>query len=63
MGLGVPELVLIFMIIVLMFGASRLPQLGKSLGEGLSNFKSGLKGDESDKLPASEEASGSNAKG
>ncbi|MEM1206283.1 MAG: twin-arginine translocase TatA/TatE family subunit [Acidobacteriota bacterium] len=42
-GLGVPELVIIFLIIVVLFGASRLPQLGKGLGEGISNFKRGLK--------------------
>lgn len=42
MGLGVPELVIIFLIIVVLFGASRLPQLGRGLGEGISNFKSGL---------------------
>ncbi|MEM7582578.1 MAG: twin-arginine translocase TatA/TatE family subunit [Acidobacteriota bacterium] len=45
-GLGVQELVLIFLIVVLMFGATRLPQLGKGLGEGISNFKRGLKGDD-----------------
>lgn len=42
-GFGIGELVLIFLIIVLIFGATRLPQLGKGLGEGISNFKSGLK--------------------
>lgn len=42
-GLGIGELVLIFLIIVLIFGATRLPQLGKGLGEGISNFKAGLK--------------------
>lgn len=40
--LGVPELIIIFLIIVVLFGASRLPMLGKGLGEGLSNFKRGL---------------------
>ena len=42
-GLGVQELVLILLIVVVLFGASRLPQLGKGLGEGISNFKRGLK--------------------
>jgi sec-independent protein translocase protein TatA len=41
-GLGVPELLLILAIIVVIFGASRLPQLGRGLGEGISNFKDGL---------------------
>lgn len=42
-GFGIGELALIFLIVVLIFGATRLPQLGKGLGEGISNFKSGLK--------------------
>lgn len=43
MGLGFQELFLILIIIVVLFGASRLPQLGRGLGEGISNFKRGLK--------------------
>ena len=43
-GLGIGELVLIFLIVVIIFGASKLPQLGRGLGEGISNFKQGLKG-------------------
>lgn len=42
-GLGVPELLVIFAIIVVIFGASKLPQLGRGLGEGISNFKKGLR--------------------
>lgn len=41
---GVQELIVIFLIVVVLFGASRLPQLGRGLGEGISNFKKGLKG-------------------
>lgn len=43
-GLGVPELLLILVIIVVVFGASRLPQLGRGLGEGINNFREGLRG-------------------
>lgn len=43
-SLGVPELMIIFLIIVVLFGASRLPQIGKGLGEGIRNFKKGMKG-------------------
>ncbi|MEA2489979.1 MAG: sec-independent protein translocase protein TatA [Acidobacteriota bacterium] len=39
---GVMELVLILLIVVVIFGASKLPQLGKGLGEGISNFRDGL---------------------
>ena len=39
MRLGVPELVIILIIVVLIFGASRLPELGKGIGKGIRNFK------------------------
>jgi sec-independent protein translocase protein TatA len=41
-SLGVPELIIIFLIIVLLFGGSRLPQIGKGLGEGIRNFRKGM---------------------
>lgn len=50
-GLGVPELILILVIVVVIFGASRLPQLGRGLGEGISNFRDGLKGKDDKTLP------------
>ena len=46
-SLGVQELLIILLIVVLIFGASKLPQLGKGLGEGIRNFKKGIKTDES----------------
>lgn len=49
-SLGVPELLIIFLIVILLFGASRLPQIGKGLGEGIRNFKKGLRNDDSDRL-------------
>ncbi len=42
-GIGVPELLVILAIIVVIFGASKLPQLGRGLGEGIANFKKGLR--------------------
>ncbi len=45
-SLGVPELLIIFVIIIVLFGASRLPQIGKGLGEGIRYFKKGIKGDD-----------------
>ena len=45
-GLGVPELLLILVIVVLIFGAGRLPQLGRGIGEGIKNFKQSIRGEE-----------------
>lgn len=42
-GLGFPEMVLIFVIIVLIFGTSRLPELGRGIGEGIKNFKKSVR--------------------
>ncbi len=54
---GIQELVLIFLIVLVLFGASRLPMLGKGLGEGISNFKRGLKSeDPNEPLPADSSA-------
>lgn len=48
-GIGMWELVVILLIVVVIFGASRLPQLGKGLGEGIRNFKHSLRSGEEDK--------------
>lgn len=50
-GFGFQELLLILLIVVLIFGTSRIPELGKGLGEGIKNFKKGLKNEEDQKKP------------
>ncbi len=45
--IGPTELLLILLIVVIIFGARRLPDLGKGLGEGIKNFKKGITGKES----------------
>jgi sec-independent protein translocase protein TatA len=45
-SLGVPELLIILLIVIIIFGANKLPQLGKGIGQGLRNFKDSVKGDE-----------------
>jgi sec-independent protein translocase protein TatA len=42
-GLGMGELVIILVVVLLLFGAKKLPQLGKALGSSINNFKDGLK--------------------
>jgi sec-independent protein translocase protein TatA len=41
-GLGTTELVVIAFVIVLLFGGKKLPQLGRSMGSAITNFKKGL---------------------
>lgn len=41
--LGFQELLIIFLIILVIFGAAKLPQLGRGLGEGIRNFRRSLK--------------------
>jgi sec-independent protein translocase protein TatA len=41
-GLGITELVIILVIIVLLFGASRLPEVGRGVGEAIKNFKKSM---------------------
>ena len=38
-GIGFPELLIILLVCLLLFGANRLPEIGKSLGEGIREFK------------------------
>ena len=47
--LGMGELVIILLIVVVLFGASRLPQLGKGLGEGIRSFKKSFGGEDEEK--------------
>ena len=42
--LGPMELVLILIIVFFLFGAKRLPEMGKGIGEGIKNFKKSIKG-------------------
>ncbi len=59
MRMGTQELIIIFLIIFLLFGASRLPQLGSSLGSAIRNFKKGFDGSaEPDKKEPGQIASG-----
>jgi sec-independent protein translocase protein TatA len=54
---GLTEILIILGIVLLLFGAGRLADIGKGLGEGIRNFKKGLKDDEDDDPEALPEAS------
>lgn len=43
LGLGTSEIILIVLAILLLFGAKRIPELMKSMGKGVKNFKEGMK--------------------
>ncbi|MCK4537147.1 MAG: twin-arginine translocase TatA/TatE family subunit [Desulfuromonadales bacterium] len=48
-GLGTTELIIILVLVLIIFGAGKLPSVGGAMGKGLRNFKSGMKeGEESD---------------
>jgi sec-independent protein translocase protein TatA len=42
-SLGFPELVVILVIVILIFGANRLPEIGRGIGKGIRNFKDATK--------------------
>lgn len=47
MGIGTTEILVILLIVAVLFGARKLPELGKGIGEGIRNFRKSLK-DEND---------------
>ena len=47
-GLGMPELLIILLIVVVVFGASRLPQIGDGVGKMITNFRGSMKKQDKD---------------
>ncbi len=47
-GLGTGELVLILVIVLIIFGVGKLPDIGAGLGKGIRNFKKGIRSDETE---------------
>ncbi|WP_457601204.1 twin-arginine translocase TatA/TatE family subunit [Hydrogenivirga sp.] len=43
---NISELIIILLVVFVLFGASRIPEAGRALGEGIRNFKKGLSGEE-----------------
>ena len=58
--IGLPELLIILLLVVVLFGSRRLPEVGRALGEGIRNFKTGIHGnteaevDDSNRSPKSQ---------
>lgn len=61
-GLGMPELLIILVIILIIFGASRLPEIGRGLGKGIKNFRESTSEKPKEIPPDSEESKGENEK-
>lgn len=56
MGLGFPELMIILVIIMIIFGAGKLPEIGNAFGRSIKNFKTSMKEADQEDLPAGDQA-------
>jgi sec-independent protein translocase protein TatA len=55
-NIGPLEIVIVLVIVLVIFGPKRLPDLGRSLGRGMREFKDSVTGKDTDELPAGEQA-------
>ena len=56
MGLGFPELMIILVIIMIIFGAGKLPEIGSAFGRSIKNFKTSMKdAEQQEELPAGDQ--------
>ena len=57
-GLGLPEILLIALVVLLLFGGKKIPELMKGLGTGVKSFKDGMNGVNDDSKPADDSKKG-----
>lgn len=57
-GLGMQELLIILVIVVVVFGAKKLPEIGSGIGKGIKNFKNATKGDDEESKKLDEDSDG-----
>ncbi len=57
MGLGMPEMIVILIIVLVIFGANRLLQFGEGLGKSIQSFKKAMKDGQDKEMPHKEEKS------
>jgi sec-independent protein translocase protein TatA len=50
-GISIPELLILLVVLLLVFGAKRLPEMGRSIGKGMREFKDAVTGVEDDTTP------------
>jgi len=60
-GLGATELAIILVIVVILFGARRLPEIGAGVGKAIKNFKAGVTGEEIDVTPEQDQVADGSA--
>jgi sec-independent protein translocase protein TatA len=51
LGIGLPEILIVLVVVLLLFGPKRLPDLGRSLGSGMREFKDSVTGKDKEELP------------
>jgi sec-independent protein translocase protein TatA len=52
-GIGLPEVLIFLVVVLLLFGASRVPEIGRSMGKGMREFKDAVSGKDEDERPSS----------
>jgi sec-independent protein translocase protein TatA len=52
-GIGLPEVLIFLVVVLLLFGASRVPEIGRSVGKGMREFKDAVTGRDDERAPSS----------